>query len=75
MLKDVTENTAIKATLANDTVVKAVTSTEGMFVAYFSLVVMAIMPILIGSFRSIPKLNEKGVKVCDSRVRISICNF
>ena len=42
---------------------RAASTPEGMFVAYSSLVVMALLPIFFGSFRSVKCLIEQ--KVCE----------
>lgn len=42
---------------------KPPTSIEGVAIAYLSLVVMAILPIFFGSFRSVKYLNDQKVSV------------
>ena len=41
---------------------RAVATPEGMFVAYASLVSMALLPIFFGSFRSVKSLTEQKVR-------------
>lgn len=52
----------VKETVKNVTD-KVPPSIEGVAIAYFSLVVMAILPIFLGSFRSVKYLNEQKVSV------------
>lgn len=50
----------VKETLKNATD-KPVNSIEGIAIAYLSLVIMAILPIFFGAFRSVKYLKEQKV--------------
>lgn len=50
---------------------KPPSSIEGIAIAYLSLVIMAILPIFFGSFRSVKYLKEQKV----SNTSISRCRF
>lgn len=51
---------SVKETIQNVTE-KPPSSIEGIAIAYLSLVIMAILPIFFGSFRSVKYLNEQKV--------------
>jgi len=53
-------NETLNATAANGTA-KIPSTPEGMFVAYSSLVIMALIPIVLGSFRSVRYHREQKV--------------
>lgn len=55
---------SVKETLQN-VLDKPPTSIEGLAIAYLSLVVMAILPIFFGSFRSVKYLKEQKVNKID----------
>ena len=48
----------------NNATGKTPSTPEGMAVAYGSLVVMALLPIFFGSFRSVKHHNEQAQEVC-----------
>lgn len=65
MADSVTEAPVINATLnetAENATAKIPATPEGMAVAYTSLVIMALIPIFVGSFRSVRYHKEQ--KVC-----------
>lgn len=49
-------------------------SIEGVAIAYFSLVVMAILPIFFGSFRSVKYLKEQKVGTITRRALVKLLN-
>lgn len=53
---------AVTEGLKNETT-KAKSTPEGMLVAYTSLIIMAVLPIFFGSFRSIHLQKEKNVSL------------
>lgn len=58
-------NETVNATAENVTA-KIPATPEGMFVAYSSLVIMALIPIFLGSFRSVRYHKEQKVNSCYS---------
>lgn len=54
--ENVTEN-------INNGTTKTASSFEGLAVAYGSLVIMALLPILCGSLRSLKHVNDRGMEV------------
>lgn len=53
---------AVNEGVKNETT-KLKSTPEGMFVAYTSLIIMAVLPIFFGSFRSIQTQKEKSVRM------------
>ena len=72
MAESVTEAPTINATLnetaADNATAKIPSTPEGMAVAYSSLVIMALIPIFIGSFRSVRYHKEQRVCVLNKWV-------
>lgn len=67
MAESATENLinieeAVKETVKNATD-KPPTSIEGIAIAYLSLVIMAVLPIFFGAFRSVKYLKEQKVSL------------
>ena len=53
---------SVPETIANATGAKIPSTPEGMAIAYGSLVIMALFPIVIGAFRSVNHHKEQKVK-------------
>jgi hypothetical protein len=48
---------------------------EGLFIAYSSLVIMALIPIIVGSFKSVKHQKAQQVSSCLSNFECFICNI